>query len=136
MNKLTLIAAGVILLLLGCEKEKTVLIEPKIILSTDTLIFNEIESKTLYISTKPSTEGEFQVISYPDWVDVHPESGFFYNDIQEISITSNIDESRPRLYSGELIIMSTFGVDSVILQGFVGDNLNYLDTRLSHIYRF
>ena len=125
ITKLTLIAACIILLSWGCEKEKTVLIEPEIILSSDTLIFNEIETKTLYISTKPSSIGEFQVISYPDWVSIYPESGFFYNDIQEISITSNIDKSKPSLYSGELVIMSTFGTDSVVLRGFIGDNLIY-----------
>lgn len=117
-----MVAFGLMLLALGCEKEDHLVEGPKLLFSSDTLVFNEYEIKTLFFTTKPASQGEFQVISFPSWVNVMPRSGFFENDIQEVSITSSISDRNPGFYRGALKIMTSLGIDSVVLKGYAGDN--------------
>ncbi|MFW5879591.1 MAG: YncE family protein [Bacteroidota bacterium] len=105
--------------------EKEVLIEPQLVLSADILSFNNEETKKLFLSTKPATESEYQVVSSPDWVEVNPESGVIESNIKELSITSNFSEMEAAIYSDELIIMSTSGNDTVKLIGILGEQLLY-----------
>ena len=112
------------ILIISC-KEDEIITEPKLIVSEDTLSFNEEEIKTLFLSTMPATECEFQVVSYPDWVDVSPLQGIIYNNIEEIKISSHFDSNLPGVYTGELKIMSTSGLETVALKGFFGEHTLY-----------
>lgn len=122
MKKLSY-AIGVILFILvsGCERDFVDdLVSPKLVLSSDTLIFDGNETHALYLSTKPLSECSFQIISYPKWVDVYPQSGTINRNIKEISIASKSAGNSLGETFGELIIMSTLGVDTVVLQRTVG----------------
>ena len=131
MNQIKLLVFTWIVLFfaMSCEKEKIVtnevLIDPQLITSADTLIFNGDESKELYLSTKPATESEFQIISSPDWIEVYPESGLIEGDIYELTITSNMSGMQPGTFQGELIIMSTVGYDTVRIIGLLGEQVLY-----------
>jgi len=131
MNQLKLLVFTWIVLFfaVSCEKEKIVtnevLIDPHLITSADTLIFNSEESKKLYLSTKPATESEFQIISSPDWIEVYPESGIIEGDISELTITSNMSGMQPGTFHDELIIMSTVGYDTVRIIGVLGEQVLY-----------
>ena len=130
------VAAIVVLIMAGCEKEKKVWMEPELILSADTLVFNGVETKSLFVSSKPASEGEFQVVSYPDWVVVYPEAGTFNNDVEEIAVASLLEGREPGLYTGTMEIMSTSGSESVYLKGFVGENLLYTVPETLHFTAF
>ncbi|WP_321515877.1 BACON domain-containing protein [Marinifilum fragile] len=127
--KISVFALCLILITLSCEKEKIiekeVLIEPQLILSADTLVFNNEETKELFLSTKPAAESEYQVVSSPDWVEVNPASGNIESNIKKISITSNFSGMEAGIFSDELIIMSTSGNDTVNLIGLLGEQLLY-----------
>lgn len=127
--KILIFVLSLIFIIISCEKEKIVekevLTEPQLIVSADTLIFNNEEAKELFLSTKPAAESEFQIISSPDWVKVNPESGIIKSDIKEISITSIFSGMEAGVFSDELIIMSTSGNDTVKLIGLLGEQLLY-----------
>lgn len=127
--KISVLALSLIFITISCEKEKIVekevLIEPQLILSADTLVFKNEETKELFLSTKPATESEYQVVSSPDWVEVNPESDIIESDIKKISITSNFSGMEAGIFSDELIIMSTYGNDTVKLIGLLGEQLLY-----------
>ena len=112
------------ILIISC-KEDEVIIEPTLIVSEDTLFFNEEEIKTLYLSTKPASESEYQIVSHPDWVKVSPLQGIIYDNIEEIKIVSQFESNLPGVYTGELKIMSTSGLETVALKGFVGEHTLY-----------
>ena len=99
--------------------------DQKLISSADTIIFNGDESKELYLSTEPASESEFQIISFPDWVKVYPESGIIRGSITEIQITSDLTGFEPGIFSDELIIMSTAGFDTVSIIGLLGEQSLY-----------
>ena len=115
--KARLVIIGFLITFISCEKEKIIekeiLIEPQLIASTDTLIFNEEESKALHLSTVPSSNTEYQITSFPNWIGVYPTSGEIINDIAEITVSSNFSSAEPGVYNEKLIIMSTAGIDTI-----------------------
>jgi hypothetical protein len=105
-------------LLINCEKNNDPPTEPKLIFSQDTMVFNDLEPQSLFITTKPATECTFQIISFPDWISVQPMSGRIYRDISEITITPQMDNNTSGIFNDPLIIMSTYGSDTVVLKGY------------------
>lgn len=110
----------------SCEKDKEVFISPQLVFSSDTISFNGegVEVKNIYISTKPVSECNYQVISYPDWVDVYPLSGSIFQNIKELNVVSK-SEKKPGLYTGKLVVLSTLGTDTIYLKRFIGECLLY-----------
>jgi hypothetical protein len=127
--KFLVFAISLFIFSLSCEKEKIVekevLIEPQLILSADSMFFYEEETQQLFLSTKPASESEYQVVAMPEWVEVYPESGTIENNIEEISVSANFAGMEPGSFAEELIMMSTSGTDTVILIGFIGEELLY-----------
>lgn len=111
----------------SCEKEKDNESEKgsHLVFSNDTLVFNNEETKKLYISTKSPVFTEFQVISKPDWVEINPLSGTVSSSIEEIAITPKYTSLQPGVYEGALIIMTTTGKSTVYLKGIVGQRTAY-----------
>lgn len=125
MNRLfyLTIVGTVITILLACQKE--VLIEPKLITSTDTLYFNESEIKELVISTKPASTAEYQITAYPKWLKPSLTTGTIINNLEKIRISSDFAGYAPGVYEGKIELMSTSGKKTVIVKGFVGEQLRY-----------
>lgn len=121
---LTLISLA-ISFLLSCVKEKEVLIEPQLITSADTLIFNGSEIRNLVISTNPESNCEYQITSYPNWIKLSSTSGIIVKDLNNIQISSDFTAYSPGIYEGKIDIMSTSGNKSVYVKGFVGEQLAY-----------
>lgn len=109
--------------IIGCEEK--VFVDPSLIVSEDTLYFNENESHFLYLSTNPATECNFQVTSYPDWITVSPKDGVINGDIREVIVSSNFQDETPGFYEGEINLISTCGNNSVFVKGFVGEYTMY-----------
>jgi hypothetical protein len=103
-------------IIIGCENEKFKLIEPELQHSTDTLIFNDTETKSFYLYTKPESNGKYEIISYPNWVKIDPLSGSFNNGICKVKITSKVYSNDAGIYTGSLIIVSTSGRDTIFLK--------------------
>lgn len=97
------------ILIISC-KEDEVITEPKLIVSEDTLFFNEEEIKTLYLSTKMASKSEYQVVSHPGWVKVCPLQGIIYDNIEESIIVSQFESNLPGVYIDELITISKSGL--------------------------
>lgn len=127
MRKTTFIISTILLVfILGCDEDVLEKFDaPKLILSSDILVFEGNETQKLYLSTKPSSECSFQVVSFPKWVDVFPTSGTINRNVKEITITHNGIMDAAGLDSGELIIMSTLGLDTVVLKRIQGEYLSY-----------
>ena len=109
----------------SCKKEKEVLIEPQLIISSDTLVFNGSQIKDFIISTKPASVCEYQITSYPNWLKVSSKSGIINNNLVNIQITSDFSGLAPGTYEGKIEIMSTSGNKTVYVKGLVGDQLGY-----------
>ena len=112
----------VMISLFSCEKD--VLADYELITSNDTLVFNNSEIKSFFISTKPKSDCDYKITSYPSWVTVNRDYGVIdsKNSIQEIQITSNLKGFKPGVYEGRLQITSTLGNKSIFLRGFIGEN--------------
>jgi hypothetical protein len=78
------------ILIISC-KEDEVITKPTLIVSEDTLFFNEEEIKTLHLSTKPASKSENQIVSHPDRVKVSPLQGIIYDNIEESIIVSQFE---------------------------------------------
>src|SRR6478752_1541771 len=106
---------------LSCEKDS--INDPELILSEESLAFNGSEMKSLFITTKPSSDCEYQVTSIPSWVTVDNENGKInqQKSIGEIKISSNFKDLKPGKYEGKLELTTTLGKKSVLLSGFVGE---------------
>lgn len=109
----------------SCEKDS--INDPELILSEESLVFNGSELKSLFITTKPSSDCDYQVTSYPDWVTVNNEYGKINNEksIGEIKISSNFTNFKPGKYEGKLELTTTLGKKTVLLSGFVGEMTLY-----------
>jgi hypothetical protein len=114
-----------LILIISCRKDSDNYDNPELVLSEDTLTFFNDETKSIFISTQPTSECEYRVISSPDWIDVFPDSGIIKNNIKELAVTSWFDQYEPAEYSGEIVIMSTAGSYSIVLVGEVGNQLKY-----------
>lgn len=131
MKKIIYLLLLASLLFVGCDGNKSVPIDPQLIVSSETLIFNENEYKKLSISTSPISECEYRITSYPDWVEVSPLSGRIINSIEDIEIYSQLEGSLPGVYTGEIEIMTSFGNKTITLKGHVGEQILY--TLAEHI---
>lgn len=101
--------------------------EPEVVFSEETIVFNGAETKTLFVTTKPKTECDYQITSKPNWVTIDNESGTINSNysINAIKITSNFTNLKPGTYEGKIQFTTTLGNRSVLLKGIVGDNLLY-----------
>ncbi|WP_281297570.1 BACON domain-containing protein [Flavobacterium limnophilum] len=101
--------------------------ESELVFSDDVLTFNASETKSLFLTTKPKTDCDYQITSKPSWVTIDHESGNLdlNNSISEIKISSNFTNLKPGIYEGKLQFTTTLGNKSVLLKGVVGDNLLY-----------
>jgi len=105
----------------SCEKDS--LNDPELIFSDDKIEFNGSETKSLYISTNPKSDCDYQIVSKPSWVSVDNESGNVNQTrgIGEIKITSNDLNLKTGVYEGKLELTSTLGKKSVVLRMVVGE---------------
>lgn len=101
--------------------------DSELVFSENTIQFNQSEIKSLFLTTKPISECDYQITSKPSWVTVDHESGNINlnNSISEIKISSNFTNLKPGIYEGELRFTTTLGNKSILLKGIVGDNLLY-----------
>lgn len=101
--------------------------ESELVFSEETIVFNSSETKTLFLTTKPKTDCDYQITSKPSWVTVDHESGNISLNygISEIKITSNFTNLKPGTYEGKLQFTTTLGNRSILLKGIVGENLLY-----------
>jgi hypothetical protein len=101
--------------------------ESELVLSDDVLTFNVSETKSLFLTTKPKTDCDYQITSKPSWVTIDLESGNINstNSIREIKISSNFTNLKPGIYEEKLQFTSTLGNKSILLKGIVGDNILY-----------
>ncbi len=123
-----LILFCITLFILSCEKEKIVqdtYIHSKLLASSDTININENETKSIYLSITPPRKSKYQVISYPNWVTVTPDSGTINEDIQEVKITANLQNMPSGVFTDKVIIMSSFGYDTITVIGRVGEQILY-----------
>ena len=74
MNKLKHLLFLVVasLLLASCGKDP---VEPKLMISADTLVFKGNQTLSLYVTTDNTERREFYVNIPFDWMDVRPQSG-------------------------------------------------------------
>ncbi len=112
-----------VLIIGGCTKETT--IEPQLLVSTDSLVFNGNEMKKLILSTKPANKCEYQIISHPDWLKFSSKSGVINNSLENIQISSDFSNFLPGKYDGKIEIISTLGNKIVYVKGYVGEQLQY-----------
>lgn len=115
-----------VVIFLSCEKDS--INDPELILSEETLVFNGAEMKSLFITTKPESDCDYQITSMPSWVTVDNEYGEInqQKSIGEIKISSNFTNLKPGKYEGKLELTTTLGKKSVLLSGFVGEISTYL----------
>jgi len=109
--------------LFSCEKK--ILIEPQLISSADTLVFNGARVMELIISTKPASICEYKIISSPDWLNISPKSGIIDNNLKTLQITSDFSTYLPGIYEGKIDIMSTSGNKTIYVKGIVNEQLSY-----------
>lgn len=105
----------------SCEKESSA--DTELIFSDETIEFNGSETKSLFISTKPKSDCDYQIVSMPNWVSVDNQYGNvnLNHGIGEIRITSNVSNLKPGMYEGKLELTTTLGKKSVFLKMIVGE---------------
>jgi hypothetical protein len=102
----------------SCKKDDP----PQLKLSESELVFNGIETKSLFLSVSPYKRCSYQIISFPEWVKIQPMGGTFYADeIHEVKITSIFDVTEHGVYEGIIVIYSTLGEKTVHVKGIIGD---------------
>ena len=101
--------------------------DPELVFSDEIIQFNGSETKSLYISTQPKSDCDYQIISKPSWVTVDNNYGNvnLTRGIGEVKITSNLINLSPGVYEGKLEFISTLGKKSVLLKAVVGENAMY-----------
>lgn len=132
-SKLIIIITGIFTGLLSCEKDKLIEqeelnLETHLVVSSDTIVFVDTEKKKLVLSTEPASETDFEILATPDWVEVTPNSGTINNNEIQVSINSNFKNMNPGFYRDELIIGSSFGNKTVILEGSLNEHFAYTIT--------
>ena len=130
MKKLSILAALLLLVAAytGCKKESTnqgVILRPKVILSSDTLIFHGNITLYLTISGQQGDTCSWQITSCPDWLHAYPSSGKLHNDIQKITLTSNFTSYNAGVYTGSLAFSSPCGNAATWIKGIAGENMIY-----------
>lgn len=120
-----ILLAFLCIFILGCVREVEVVSDPELSVSTDTIVFNGEETKSLYLYTVPTSETQFQVTEYTDWVNVYPEVGTIIHSVEEVSVSSFFNNSESGIIYGDLTVLSTAGRGSVVLKAFVGEYLSY-----------
>jgi hypothetical protein len=124
--KRLLYAGLVILALAGCKKNETESGYPlQLVVSEDTVTFIGNEPTSLFISTKPAIQCDFEINSYPDWVIVNPTVGEINKDVVEIHLSPRMPTTTPGVYEGKLKIVTNAGIRNVYLHGIIGENLLY-----------
>jgi hypothetical protein len=105
-------------LILGCKKEEN----PQFKLSDSELVFNGIETKSLWLSVHPFKKCAYQITSCPDWLEIKPMGGTFsVDEIQELKITPVYDVTQHGVREGNIVIYSTLGEKTVHVKGIIGD---------------
>lgn len=110
---------------ISCEKEKEPTQESKIVLSVDSIIFHGSGTKNLFLSVNPPQWCEYQIISKPDWVTVTPMYGTIERSTANILITSQFGNVPANVLTGNLIIKTTIGFDTVFLKGIIAENTSF-----------
>lgn len=125
MRKLLLITFLLTTTFMGCrfDKNDDPEVEPVIslILSEDTIFFHESEYKSLFISTQPTSECSYRIISHPDWLQVQEGSGYINRSIAEVVMFADLDGQMPGIFEGSVEIMSTVGNKSVFVRAIIGE---------------
>lgn len=120
-----LFLSGLMIIFYGCKKEtpvqQIVQPSPKLVTSADTLIFNDDESKILMLTTNPSTQCEYHILSQPGWIEIHPSSGTINNSISNLSVSAIFTGFASGIYDDNIVIMSTLGNKTVHVRGVVGE---------------
>ncbi|MCG9794097.1 BACON domain-containing protein [Flavobacterium algicola] len=123
--KKTLLFVAIIVSLFSCVSDN--LDGAELVFSEETVVFKGSETKSLYISTNPKSDCDYQITSMPSWVKADRKSGNLNasNGINEIILTSDLTNLQPGTYEGNLEFTTTLGNKTILLQAIVGDNLTY-----------
>jgi len=123
MNKFYFLLIIGIALFTGCKKDND---SPQLVLSDSELVFNGIETKSIWLSVQPFKKCAYQVTSCPEWLEIKPMGGSFAVDaIQELKITTAYELSKHGVFEGNIVIYSTLGEKTVHVKGIVGDVVYY-----------
>ncbi|MEJ5263950.1 MAG: WD40 repeat domain-containing protein [Bacteroidales bacterium] len=131
MNKFIFMRAFVVFLLsllsiiglVQCEKDEKNN-SSLVTISPDTIVFNNSETKKLYL--RSSQPFEYKIVSCPNWIVADPIWGTSTSSITDISLTSYFGYASQGIREGYLVINTSFGLDSVYLKGIIGKNSLYL----------
>jgi len=109
-------------LIFGCKKDDN----PQLTLSASELVFDDMETQSLWISVTPFKKCSYQVISSPEWLKIEPKGGTFYsNEEHELKIIPVFDLSQHGVYEGNIVVYSTLGEKTVYVKGVVGEVVYY-----------
>ena len=124
MNKLKHLLFLVVasLLLASCGKDP---VEPKLMISADTLVFKGNQTLSLYVTTDNTERREFYVNCPYEWIRVTPSSGrITEGDTVVLQLTSNIQDPMAVL-EDYLYLTSAFDEKQVKLIGLPEDYTDY-----------
>ena len=113
------------LLLASCGKDP---VEPKLMLSADTLVFKGNQTRTLTVTTDNTERREFHAYSPCEWIRVNPNSGHITEgETVELTLTSYLDDPLT-VQEGTLFLSSAFDNKEVKLIGMPEDYADYTIT--------
>ncbi|MCW2120472.1 hypothetical protein [Flavobacterium sp. 7A] len=123
--KKTLLLVVILISLFSCVSDH--LEGTKLIFSEETIVFNGSETKSLFISTNPKSDCDYQITSMPSWVQADHKSGNINtsNGFSEVILSSDVTNLQPGKYEGKLEFTTTLGNKTILLQAIVGDNISY-----------
>jgi hypothetical protein len=127
MKKIIFRLLLIVIIINGCKKEIADIESNKheLIISPDTLVFNNNDTVTFVLATKPSTTCDYQITSYPDWLKLSSVSGKILNNPEVIEVISDFKNFAPGVYNGKIEIASTIGNKTLFIKGLVGEQLKY-----------
>ena len=111
------------LLLASCGKDP---VEPKLMISADTLVFKGNQTCTLTVTTNNTERREFYAYSPCEWIRVNPTSGrITEGETVEITLTSCLEDPLV-VQEGTLFLTSAYDNKEVKLIGLPDDYSSYL----------
>ena len=127
MNKLKHLLFLVVasLLLASCGKDP---VEPKLMISADTLVFKGNQTCTLTVTTNNTERREFYAYSPCEWIRISPTSGHITEgETVELTLTSSLEDPLT-VQEGTLFLTSAYDNKEVKLIGLPNDFSSYLIT--------
>ena len=127
MNKLKHLLFLVVasLLLASCGKDP---VEPKLMISADTLVFKGNQTCTLTVTTNNTERREFYAYSPCEWIRISPTSGHITEgETVELTLTSSLEDPLI-VQEGTLFLTSAYDNKEVKLIGLPNDFSSYLIT--------